>query len=96
MLAYLRKGETFAELAAGFGGQCDHRLEIRERDRRPARRPGAEAPHGGPGRKEGRACLRSPGERANAQLKNWCILRCCPWRAGQLAKAIHALQTREA
>jgi len=22
-------------------------------------------------------------------------LRCCPWRAGQLAKAIHILQTRE-
>ena len=36
------------------------------------------------------AQLRSPGERANAQLKTWHILRklrCCPWRAGQLAKA---------
>jgi hypothetical protein len=22
-------------------------------------------------------------------------LRCCPWRAGQLAKAIHILQIRE-
>jgi hypothetical protein len=45
------------------------------------------------------AKLRAPGERANAQLKTWRILRklrCCPWRAGQLAKAIHALQTREA
>jgi hypothetical protein len=45
------------------------------------------------------ARLRSPGERANAQLKTWRILRklrCCPWRAGQLAKAIHALQLREA
>jgi hypothetical protein len=45
------------------------------------------------------AQLRSPGERANAQLKTWRILRklrCCPWRAGQLAKAIHVLQTREA
>ncbi len=45
------------------------------------------------------AKLRSPGERANAQLKTWRILRklrCCPWRAGQLAKAIHALQIREA
>jgi len=44
------------------------------------------------------ATLRSPGERANAQLKTWRILRklrCCPWRAGQLAKAIHVLQTRE-
>jgi hypothetical protein len=44
------------------------------------------------------AKLRAPGERANAQLKTWHILRklrCCPWRAGQLAKAIHVLQTRE-
>jgi hypothetical protein len=45
------------------------------------------------------AKLRAPGERANAQLKNWHILRklrSCPWRAGQLAKAIHVLQVREA
>jgi DDE superfamily endonuclease len=45
------------------------------------------------------AKLRSPGERANAQLKTWHILRklrCCPWRAGQLAKAIHVLRIREA
>jgi DDE superfamily endonuclease len=44
------------------------------------------------------AKLRAPGERANAQLKTWKILtklRCCPWRAGQLARAIHALQLRE-
>jgi hypothetical protein len=36
---------------------------------------------------------------ANAQLKTWRILRklrCCPWRTGQLAKAIHVLQIREA
>jgi DDE superfamily endonuclease/Helix-turn-helix of DDE superfamily endonuclease len=45
------------------------------------------------------AKLRAPGERANAQLKTWHVLRklrCCPWRAGQLAKAIHVLQIREA
>jgi hypothetical protein len=45
------------------------------------------------------AKLRSPGERANAQLKTRHILRklrCCPWHAGQLAKAIHVLQIREA
>ncbi len=45
------------------------------------------------------AQLRAPGERANAQLKTWKILgklRCCPWRAGKLAKAIHVLQLREA
>jgi DDE superfamily endonuclease len=45
-----------------------------------------------------RVQLRSPAERANTQLKTWRILRklrCCPWRAGQLAKAIHVLQARE-
>jgi DDE superfamily endonuclease len=39
------------------------------------------------------AKLRAPGERANAQFKILRILsklRCCPWRAGQVAKAIHA------
>jgi hypothetical protein len=39
-----------------------------------------------------------PGERANAQLKTWSILRklrCCRWRAGQLAKAICVHQARE-
>jgi len=44
------------------------------------------------------AKLRGPGERANAQLKTWRILRklrCCPWKAGKLAKAIHVLQARE-
>jgi DDE superfamily endonuclease len=44
------------------------------------------------------AKLRSPGERASAQLKTWRILRklrCCRWKAGQLAKAIHVLQARE-
>ena len=45
------------------------------------------------------AKLRALGERANAQLKVWKIfskLRCCPWRAGKLAKAVHVLQLREA
>jgi hypothetical protein len=44
-----------------------------------------------------RLASRAPGERANAQLRSWRTLRklrCCPWRAGQLAKAIHVLQTR--
>jgi hypothetical protein len=44
------------------------------------------------------AKLRGPGERANAQLKSWRILRklrCCPHRGGRLAKAIHTLQLRE-
>jgi hypothetical protein len=45
------------------------------------------------------AKLRAPGERANAQLKTWRILRklrCCPWKAGQLAKAVHALEIHTA
>jgi hypothetical protein len=45
------------------------------------------------------AKLRAPGEMANALLKNLRILRklrCCPWRAGQLAKAIHALEINAA
>lgn len=39
-----------------------------------------------------------PAERANAQPKTWRILRklrCYPWHAEQLAKAIHVLQARE-
>nr|BFE31179.1 transposase family protein [Actinomadura rugatobispora] len=44
------------------------------------------------------ARLRGPGERANAQLKAWRILRklrCCPFRAGRIAKAVHTLHLRE-
>jgi hypothetical protein len=44
------------------------------------------------------ARLRGPGERANAQLKTWRVLRTLrsgPHRAGRLAKAIHVLQDRE-
>lgn len=44
------------------------------------------------------ARLRGPGERANAQLKSWRILRklrCSPDRAGNLAKAIHVLHNHE-
>lgn len=44
------------------------------------------------------ARLRGPGERANAQLKTWRILRklrCCPHKAGQLCKAIAVLQNYE-
>jgi hypothetical protein len=45
------------------------------------------------------AKLRALGERANAQLKTWNILdklRCCPWKAGRLAKAMHTLQLHAA
>jgi hypothetical protein len=44
------------------------------------------------------ARLRGPGERANAQLKHWNVLReyrSSPHRVGRLAKAIHVLQNYE-
>ena len=45
VLAYLRRGETFAELAAGFGvGR--HRLAVRHRDSGTAGRPVPEAAPG--------------------------------------------------
>ena len=73
----------------GYAGAGEHvRIPYRGRGK-PASQKDANRAH---------AQLRSPGERANAQLKTWRILRklrCCPWRAGQLAKAIHVLQARE-
>jgi DDE superfamily endonuclease/Helix-turn-helix of DDE superfamily endonuclease len=45
------------------------------------------------------AKLRGPGERANAQLKNWRLLRklrCSPCKTGHLVKAIAVLQNYEA
>ena len=71
MLAYLRKGETFAELAAAFGigigtaiaiaiphrHRHRHRLKICHRDRGPAGGPGREAAPGAAGRPQSRARL---------------------------------------
>ena len=51
-----------------------------------------------PYRGRGKPASQQDANRAHAQLKTWRILRklrCCPWRAGQLAKAIHVLQARE-
>ena len=73
----------------GYHGAGDHVLTPYWGRNKPASQKDANRAH---------AQLRSPGERANAQLKTWRILRklrCCPWRAGQLAKAIHVLQARE-
>jgi hypothetical protein len=126
VLVYLRKGETFAGLAAGFGvgtatawryvEETVALLAARAPRLRKAVRDAARAgrsyvvPDGTlipidrvaadrPFYSGKHAKLRAPGERANAQLKTWKILtklRCCPWRAGQLAKAIHVLRLREA
>jgi hypothetical protein len=85
-----------AELAAsglvvladkGYTGAGDHVRVPYKGKNKPASQKDANRAH---------ARLRGPGERANAQLKSWRILRklrCCPWRAGQLAKAIHVLQS---
>jgi hypothetical protein len=43
VLAHLRKGETFADLAAGFGHRYLHRLAVCRVRRWPCRPPGAEA-----------------------------------------------------
>src|SRR5689334_4738653 len=73
----------------GYIGAGEHVLTPYRGRNKPASQKSANSAH---------AKLRAPGERANAQLKHWGILRklrCCPWRAGQIAKAIYALQTRE-
>jgi hypothetical protein len=60
VLAYLRKGETFEQLAAGFGvGRTTAWRYVNETvellaDRAP------KTPGRGPGREEGRSCLRHP------------------------------------
>jgi hypothetical protein len=73
----------------GYHGAGEHILTPYKGKDKPPEQKAANRAH---------AKLRSPGERANAQLKTWRILRklrCCPWKAGQLAKAIHVLQARE-
>jgi hypothetical protein len=73
----------------GYAGAGDHIHTPYRGRNKPASQKDANRAH---------AQLRSPGERANAQLKTWHILRklrCCPWRAGQLAKAIYVLQAHE-
>jgi len=72
----------------GYIGGGQHVLTPYRGRTKPASQKAANSAH---------AKLRAPSGRANAQLKTWGILRklrCCPWRAGQLAKAIHVLQTR--
>ena len=60
-------GETPGHVRRGRGrvrGGNLHGLTVRERDRRAAVRPAAEAPQGDPGRQEARARLRGPGRDA--------------------------------
>ena len=61
VLVYLRKGETFADVAAGFGvGTATAWRYVNETVALLAAR-GPETPQGGPGRDEGRARLRRRG-----------------------------------
>jgi hypothetical protein len=90
VLAYLRKGETFAELAAGCEiGTATAWRDIQETvallaARAPKLRQAVRDANKPESQKEANrvhAKLRAPGERANAQLKTWRILRklrCCP------------------
>lgn len=74
----------------GYIGAGDHVLTPYKGRGKPASQKQANRSH---------AKLRGPGERANAQLKSWKVLtklRCCPHRAGHLAKAISILHNREA
>ena len=84
VLAYLRKGETFAELAAGFAVGNHDGLAVRGGGPRPARGPDAEAPPGGPGREEGRVRLRGPGRHPD------------PHRPGSRRPALLQWQAQEA
>jgi hypothetical protein len=89
--SHARTGRQWPSGPGGQGlrrGQRAHPYPYKDRESSPRRRPPTAF----------NAQLPSPGERANAQLKTWRILRklrCCPRKAGQLAKAIHVLQTRE-
>jgi DDE superfamily endonuclease/Helix-turn-helix of DDE superfamily endonuclease len=89
MLAELEAAGLITLADKGYQGSTYAKIPYKGRNK-PESQKQANAAH---------AKLRSPGERANAQLKTWKILsrlRCCPWRAGQLAKAIHVLQVCEA
>jgi hypothetical protein len=90
LLRALHKSGLIVLADKGYQGAGDHVLTPYKGRNKPEPKKDANRSH---------ARLRGPGERANAQLKTWRILRklrCCPHRAGHLAKAIHVLQNREA
>jgi hypothetical protein len=89
VLAELEAAGLVALADKGYQGSTHAKIPYRGKDKPESQKQASKA----------HAKLRAPGERANAQLKTWKILgklRCCPWRAGQFAKAIHVLQVREA
>jgi hypothetical protein len=72
----------------GYTGAGDH-VRVPYRDRgKPASQKDAN-------RARPAALTRRASQRPAQDLADPAQLRCCPWRAGQLAKAIHVLQARE-
>jgi Helix-turn-helix of DDE superfamily endonuclease/DDE superfamily endonuclease len=145
VLAYLRKGEAFAELAAGFGvgtttawryvnetvdllaarapklrgavrgaQRAGHAYVILDGTLIPIDRVAADRPfYSGKHKRHGMnlqviasphgdllwvsgALPGSVHDKRAERIGGLRKLRCCPWRAGKLAKAIHALEIREA
>ena len=107
VLVYLREGDTFEQLRAGFGvsittawryvNEAAALLSARSPKLHQALRQAIRGRPVVPGAMP-QPAPRGPGERANAQLKAWRILAelcCCPHRASHLANAIHVLQIRE-
>jgi hypothetical protein len=89
VLAALREAGLIALADKGYHGIGEPVITPYKGKGKPASQKNANRAH---------AKLRGPGERANAQLKTWRILRklrSSPERAGRLAKAIHVLQDHE-
>jgi hypothetical protein len=89
ILAALREAGLITLADKGYHGIGDPVITPYRGRGKPASQKAANRAH---------ARLRGPGERANAQLKTWRVLRklrSSPHRAGRLAKAIHVLQDHE-
>ena len=100
VVAHLRKGETYADLACGFriGTSTVYRY-IREALELLAAMAPTLAQANQKDANTAHARRRGPGERANAELKNWRILRkirSSPNRAGDLVAAVQALMIASA
>ena len=84
---------SLVTLALGLPGQRARESPVQGQEQ-------AGTAEGGQPRPREAALTRRARERAaQDRLKTWHILRklrCCPWRAGKLAKTIHVLQAREA
>ncbi len=103
VLAHLRKGETFALLGAGFevSTTTAWRYVNETVDLLAARAPKLrQAIRDAKGARHANVILDGtliPIDRVAADRPFYSgKLRCCPWRAGKLAKAIYVLQLREA